>query len=55
MVPNELLQVYAEIIKNEPELEKAGVHLMNFLLDVKAIEQAIAEAVANAKQRAQQG
>ena len=53
MIPQELLQVYAEIIKNEPEAEKAAGHLMNFLLDVKAIEQTIAEAIANAKQRAQ--
>ena len=53
MVPQELLQVYAEILKNEPEVEKAAGHLMNFLIDVKAIEQAIADAVANAKQRAQ--
>lgn len=54
-IPTELLAVYAEIIRNEPEVEKAGGHLLNFLLDVKVIEKAIEDAVANAKQRAGQG
>lgn len=52
-IPTELLAVYAEIIKNEPEIEKASGHLMNFLIDVKAIEQAVTDAVTAAKQRAQ--
>jgi hypothetical protein len=49
---NELIAAYTEIIKNEPELEKAQGHLMNFLLDAQVIAKAVEDAVTAAKQRA---
>ena len=54
MVPQELINAYVEIVKNEPSIEAAASHLLNFLLDAQNIAKAIEDAVAAAKVRAGQ-
>lgn len=52
MVPQELINAYAEIVRAEPDAVAAAAHLAAFLEDAKKIAQAVQDAINAAQLRA---
>lgn len=50
----QLLQVYAEIVRAAPSAEAAAAHLAALLLDAEAVAKAVRDAIDAARQRAGQ-
>jgi len=51
-VPQQLLELYADLIRKSSEDPEAHAHLLNFLLDVDAAAEAVARVIEQARQRA---
>ena len=53
-VPQELLDLYASLVREAPSAEAAGQHLLNFVEDAKSVVNAIQDVLdaANARQAA---
>lgn len=49
-IPQELLDVYAELVRNAPSQDHQRAHLINFAIDAENVSKAISDIIAAARQ-----